>query len=82
MRAASLQPVEVFAIEGLPEVRPGDDLVDVLAPALTAAGVRDGDIVVVTSKIVSKAEGRLVAESTVRPRSTRSPCAWSLVATI
>jgi coenzyme F420-0:L-glutamate ligase / coenzyme F420-1:gamma-L-glutamate ligase len=62
VRAASLQPVEVFAIEGLAEVRPGDDLVDVLAPALTAAGVRDGDIVVVTSKIVSKAEGRLVAD--------------------
>ena len=55
--------VEVFAIEGLPEVQPGDDLVAVLAPALAAAGVRDGDVVVVTSKIVSKAEGRLVADS-------------------
>ena len=52
----------MFAIEGLPEVRPGDDLVAVLAPALAAAGVRDGDVVVVTSKIVSKAEGRLVAD--------------------
>ena len=62
MTPASSQPVEVFAIEGLPEVRPGDDLVDTLAPALTAAGVRDGDVVVVTSKIVSKAEGRLVAD--------------------
>jgi coenzyme F420-0:L-glutamate ligase/coenzyme F420-1:gamma-L-glutamate ligase len=54
--------VEVFAVEGLPEVRPGDDLVAVLAPALTSAGVRDGDVVVVTSKIVAKAEGRLVAD--------------------
>ena len=62
MRAATPPRVEVFAIEGLPEVRPGDDLVDMLAPALTAAGARDGDVVVVTSKIVSKAEGRLVAD--------------------
>jgi coenzyme F420-0:L-glutamate ligase/coenzyme F420-1:gamma-L-glutamate ligase len=73
--AAPVQPVEVFAIEGLPEVRPGDDLVDVLAPALTAAGVRDGDIVVVTSKIVSKAEGRLVADvdraATIEAESVR-----------
>jgi coenzyme F420-0:L-glutamate ligase/coenzyme F420-1:gamma-L-glutamate ligase len=54
--------VEVFAVEGLPEVRPGDDLVAVLAPTLASAEVRDGDVVVVTSKIVSKAEGRLVAD--------------------
>jgi len=58
----SAPPVEMFAIEGLPEVRPGDDLVALLAPALEAAGVRDDDVVVVTSKIVSKAEGRLVTD--------------------
>ena len=52
--------VEVQAIEGLPEVRPGDDLAALLAPALRAIGVRDGDVVAVTSKIVSKAEGRLI----------------------
>jgi coenzyme F420-0:L-glutamate ligase/coenzyme F420-1:gamma-L-glutamate ligase len=62
VRPASSQPVEVFAIEGLPEVRPGDDLVAMLAPALSAAGVRAGDVVVVTSKIVSKSEGRLVVD--------------------
>lgn len=52
--------VEVLAIEGLPEVRPGDDLAALLAPALRGLGVHDGDVVAVTSKIVSKAEGRLV----------------------
>ena len=52
--------VEVQAIEGLPEVRPGDDLAALLGPALLALGVRDGDVVAVTSKIVSKAEGRLI----------------------
>ncbi len=49
----------VFALLGLPEFRPGDDLAGILADAL--AGVaEDGDILAVTSKIVSKAEGRIV----------------------
>ena len=42
---------------GLPEVRPGDDLAALVA---AACDLRDGDVVVVTSKVVSKAEGRLV----------------------
>ncbi|MGV9377121.1 coenzyme F420-0:L-glutamate ligase [Nonomuraea sp. NPDC003707] len=46
---------EVIAVEGIGEVRPGDDV----AELLKAAGLRDGDIVVVTSKIISKAEGRV-----------------------
>ncbi|HEX4817000.1 MAG TPA: coenzyme F420-0:L-glutamate ligase [Nonomuraea sp.] len=46
---------EVIPVEGVGEVRPGDDV----AALLAGAGVRDGDIVVVTSKIVSKAEGRV-----------------------
>ncbi|AYF99541.1 coenzyme F420-0:L-glutamate ligase [Protaetiibacter intestinalis] len=50
----------VFALLGLPEFRPGDDVAGILGDAL--AGVaRDGDIVAITSKIVSKAEGRIVA---------------------
>ena len=57
--SASL-PVEVVGLEGLAEIVPGDDLASILAPTLTAAGIRDGDVVVVTSKIVSKAEGRLM----------------------
>ncbi|MFA6576232.1 MAG: coenzyme F420-0:L-glutamate ligase [Nocardioides sp.] len=50
--------VTVIAPDGLPEVRTGDDLAALLAPALT--GLADGDVVVVTSKVVSKAEGRVV----------------------
>lgn len=53
--------VEILAVEGLPEVQPGDDLVELLAAPLRALGARDGDVVAVTQKIVSKAEGRLVA---------------------
>ncbi|MEX0651086.1 MAG: F420-dependent oxidoreductase, partial [Actinomycetota bacterium] len=37
-------PIEVFPVTGLPEVRPGNDLAAVLAPAIRASGVRDGDI--------------------------------------
>ncbi len=64
-----------WALEGMPEVRPGDDLVGLIADAAAAgnagngpggddagaSGLVDGDILVVTSKIVSKAEGRIVA---------------------
>ncbi len=49
----------VFALLGLPEFAPGDDLAGVLGEAL--AGIaEDGDILAVTSKIVSKVEGRIV----------------------
>ncbi|MEV0233233.1 coenzyme F420-0:L-glutamate ligase [Nonomuraea sp. NPDC050786] len=46
---------EVIPVTGIGEVRSGDDV----AALLQGAGLRDGDIVVVTSKIVSKAEGRI-----------------------
>ncbi len=50
--------IEVLGVTGLPEVRPGDDLTAVIT--VGAPWLRDGDVVVVTSKIVSKSEGRLV----------------------
>ena len=49
--------VEVLAVAGLPEVRPGDDLAALIAGAVDLV---DGDVVVVTQKVVSKAEDRLV----------------------
>jgi len=54
--------VAVLPLPGMPEVRPGDDLGDLLCRAIDASGVAlvDGDVLVVTQKIVSKAEGRLV----------------------
>jgi len=51
--------LQVWGIDGLPEIAAGDDLVGLIADA-AAATLRDGDILVVTSKIVSKAEGRFV----------------------
>ena len=52
--------LEILPVGGLPEVTPGDDLVALLEGPLARLGVRDGDVVVVTQKIVSKSEGRLV----------------------
>jgi dehydro coenzyme F420 reductase / coenzyme F420-0:L-glutamate ligase / coenzyme F420-1:gamma-L-glutamate ligase len=49
--------IEIIPVEGLPEIEPGADLAMLIADH---SSVRDGDVVVVTSKVVSKAEGRLV----------------------
>lgn len=76
--------LQVWAPSGLPEIRPGDDLARLVGDTLEASpdgGVlAEGDVVVVTSKIVSKAEGRVVAaadreqaitDQTVRVVATR-----------
>ncbi|RJK95373.1 coenzyme F420-0:L-glutamate ligase [Vallicoccus soli] len=57
-RAPAATGLEVLPVHGLPEVRPGDDLAALVADAVELA---DGDVVVVTSKVVSKAEGRVLA---------------------
>jgi coenzyme F420-0:L-glutamate ligase/coenzyme F420-1:gamma-L-glutamate ligase len=49
--------IEVIAVTGIGEIHPGDDLAAIIA---AAADLRGGDVVVVTQKVVSKAEGRLV----------------------
>ncbi|MBI0317165.1 coenzyme F420-0:L-glutamate ligase, partial [Streptomyces javensis] len=54
---------QVWALPGMPEVRPGDDLAKLIADAATSdglPGLAHGDVLLVTSKIVSKAEGRAV----------------------
>ena len=58
--------LRVSGIPGIPEISPGDDLGALIAGAAraeTGPGLRDGDIVVITSKVVSKAEGRVVSAS-------------------
>lgn len=49
--------IAIVPVEGMPEVKPGDEIADMIAAAFE---LQDGDIVVVTQKIVSKAENRLV----------------------
>jgi coenzyme F420-0:L-glutamate ligase/coenzyme F420-1:gamma-L-glutamate ligase len=51
--------LELRAVRGMGEIRPGDDLPALVADAIAPLEPRDGDIVVVTSKVVSKAEGRI-----------------------
>ncbi|MEU3888179.1 coenzyme F420-0:L-glutamate ligase [Streptomyces sp. NPDC029041] len=51
----------VWALDGIPEVAAGDDLAKLIAAA--EPGLADGDVLLVTSKIVSKAEGRVVRAS-------------------
>jgi coenzyme F420-0:L-glutamate ligase/coenzyme F420-1:gamma-L-glutamate ligase len=61
--------IELIALDGIGEIRPGDDLPAIIAEAAASTGVTltDDDVVVVTQKIVSKAEGRLVDLATVEP---------------
>ncbi len=61
--------LEIIGLDGIPEVRPGDDLVGLITGALERRGLllQGGEIVVVTHKIVSKAEGRLVRLSEIEP---------------
>jgi coenzyme F420-0:L-glutamate ligase/coenzyme F420-1:gamma-L-glutamate ligase len=58
--------IEILPITGFPEVRPGDDLAGMVAGAV-ADSLRSGDVLVVTHKIVSKAEGRLLDLRAVEP---------------
>ena len=57
--------LRVIPVEGVPEVREGDDLAALLAAA--AAAFEDGDVLVVAQKVVSKAEGRVVSLDGVEP---------------
>ena len=61
--------VAIFGLTGIPEVRPGDRLGSMIASAANDQGtpLEEGDILVVTQKIVSKAEGRLVSLSSIEP---------------
>ncbi len=65
--------IEVIALEGIPEIQPGDDLPQILVSALRATPdafpPRDDDVLVVTQKAVSKAEGAIVELETVEPRA-------------
>jgi coenzyme F420-0:L-glutamate ligase / coenzyme F420-1:gamma-L-glutamate ligase len=70
--------VTLVAAPGIPAIRAGDDLARILGDALVAGGLQPqaGDVLVVTHKVVSKAEGRVVSLADVRP----SPRARQLAA--
>lgn len=55
------------ALEGLPEIHPGDHLAEIIGPAARAEELRTGDVLVVAHKVVSKAEGRLRSLASIEP---------------
>jgi coenzyme F420-0:L-glutamate ligase / coenzyme F420-1:gamma-L-glutamate ligase len=72
--------MSIFPVTGVGEIKPGDDLAAILAAALTPGpsarppvpgGLQDGDVLVVTQKVVSKAEGRLVELDVTDPDAKR-----------
>ncbi|MEO8743788.1 MAG: coenzyme F420-0:L-glutamate ligase [Candidatus Dormiibacterota bacterium] len=69
--------LELIGVEGLPEVRPGDDLGELIAARATLV---TGDILVVAQKVVSKSEGRVVDLNAVEASDEARRIATQLVA--
>lgn len=67
--------IRILPVAGVPEVSPDDDLAELLVAALQPDALEDGDVLVVTQKVVSKAEGRIVAlaqkQEAIRAESKR-----------
>ena len=61
--------IELFGLRSLPEVKPGDDIADLISVALRSEGLelQSGDVLVVAQKVVSKAEGRVERLRDVKP---------------
>lgn len=63
-----MSEVRIFGLSGIPEIHAGDDIAGMIVEAARAAGgVESGDVLVVTQKVVSKAEGRIVDLAGVTP---------------
>jgi coenzyme F420-0:L-glutamate ligase/coenzyme F420-1:gamma-L-glutamate ligase len=69
--------IELIAVEGLPEVHPGDDLGELISSRST---LESGDVLVVAQKVVSKAEGRMVSLSGVTATDEAVRIASGLIA--
>ncbi len=61
--------IRVFAIQGIPEIQPGDDLGAIIVDSMRQSGLQaaGSDVVVVAQKIVSKAEGQIVQLDSIEP---------------
>jgi coenzyme F420-0:L-glutamate ligase/coenzyme F420-1:gamma-L-glutamate ligase len=72
-----LTRLELIAVEGLPEVKPGDDLGVLIS---SRSELKTGDILVVAQKVVSKSEGRLISLRTVKASEDAVRIASDLIA--
>jgi coenzyme F420-0:L-glutamate ligase/coenzyme F420-1:gamma-L-glutamate ligase len=72
--------VSIQVVPGLPDIQPGDDLVELLlaSMALNQISLEDGDILVIAHKVVSKAEGRIVRLEDVKPSAQALELAQTL----
>jgi coenzyme F420-0:L-glutamate ligase/coenzyme F420-1:gamma-L-glutamate ligase len=63
------QSVQMLAVTGIPDIKPGDDLAAEILSAMNKNGLdlEDGDILIIAHKVVSKAEGQIVDLNTVEP---------------
>ena len=72
--------LSIFGVQGLPEICEGDDLAKLVVDALFLrnTSLQDGDIVIITSKVVSKSEGRVIDLGTIEPNAfaVRYAQAW------
>lgn len=74
-----MSKVQISAVRGVPDVRPGDDLAASLGDALEAAGgLQRGDVICVAHKVVSKAEGNVIDLATVKPSAEADRIAGEL----
>ena len=66
-----MSAIQLFAIQGMPLIQPGDSLATIIIERFAAMGeaLQVGDILVIAQKVVSKAEGRLVRLSQVEPHA-------------
>ena len=66
---SAARSIEIIGLHSLPEIRPGDDLCGLVIRAAQReeAGIAAGDVIVLTQKVVSKSEGRLISLRTVKP---------------
>ncbi len=72
--------VSLTPIEGIPDIKPGDDLAAILGDCLEAMGLppRNGDVLCLAHKVFSKAEGNIIDLSTVRPSAKAREIAANL----
>jgi coenzyme F420-0:L-glutamate ligase/coenzyme F420-1:gamma-L-glutamate ligase len=70
---ARLTQLSLTALPGIPHVQPGDDIARLVVASLESGGLalEPGDILVITSKLVSKAEGRFVDLRSITPSRAR-----------
>ena len=64
--------IRLIALQGIPEIKPNDDLPHLIALAAKRSGIRfqHKDVLIVTQKVVSKAEGRVVKLDSIEPSAS------------